>query len=253
MFQAAGQEDVVAPHVQVMLLVGRDAQDIRAAARGLFYSVCPGEPEHVDWEPSDEAAAAAAEKVCDSYVTLTVLFLSVQQFAENLRQSTHFKKRTWQYLASALPPVVLHDIPWDMDISDSEWGPFCQRCQQVCGGMGGCRQGGGGAGGCWSTVDQLGRQKRGSIARSEPVLTRCGPPSGRKSHEHGHTWPQSALKKKNKAPKKALVIAQNADICLTSSVPIYGLDVVCRNKMLIQGTPAEVPSSPTLSISLGVY
>ena len=29
--------------------------------------------------------------------------LAVQQFAENLRQSAHFKLRTWQYLAAALP------------------------------------------------------------------------------------------------------------------------------------------------------
>ena len=68
-----------------------------------------------------------------SYVALTVLFLTVQQFAENLRQSMHFKMRTWQYLAAALPDLQRgEDLQWDMLSNNSAWAPFFTRCRNVC-------------------------------------------------------------------------------------------------------------------------
>ena len=100
--------------------------DLSRAARDLFYIICPGEAEHVEWKPPDTEVAAS-----DTYVALTVLYLTVQQFAENLRQAAHFKKRTWQYLAAAMPTVPLKDYPSDTNLRAEGWDPFCQRCHQV--------------------------------------------------------------------------------------------------------------------------
>ena len=56
-----------------------------------------------------------------------MLFLAVQQFCENLRQSGIFKKRTWQYLAAALPTVD----PNALDGSKAPWVGFRRRCVGV--------------------------------------------------------------------------------------------------------------------------
>ena len=66
-----------------------------------------------------------------SYVAYTVLFLAVQQFAENLRQSAHFKKRTWQYLGVAIPNIHLEGVRFEMHPSNAAWATFCGRCQEV--------------------------------------------------------------------------------------------------------------------------
>ena len=95
------------------------------AARGLFSTVCPSDPSAYLWAPR-------ASDVPPRFVhaTYAVLFLVVQQFAENLRQSGHFKKRTWQYLACALPSAFDFD-PRVPDWNALCWGDFRSRCEEV--------------------------------------------------------------------------------------------------------------------------
>ena len=76
--------------------------DLHVAAKALFYAMCPGGPGTLWWTPPP-FGPDGPEAELYSYVTYTVLFLAVQQFAENLRQSTNFKMRTWQYLAASFP------------------------------------------------------------------------------------------------------------------------------------------------------
>ena len=102
-----------------------DAEAVGQACTHLFRLVCPADVALAEWAPAD-LHTGDGPKYYD-YAALTVLFLAVQQFCENLRQSGHFKKRTWQYLAAALPQFH----PRDLDSSDPRWAPFRQRCGGV--------------------------------------------------------------------------------------------------------------------------
>ena len=61
--------------------------EIGVAARALFYAICPVDPEVIFWDPPHPNLGELNEEFYN-YATYTVLFLTVQQFVENMRQAT---------------------------------------------------------------------------------------------------------------------------------------------------------------------
>ena len=103
------------------------ARALDAAAEWLFRLQCPADPGADDWAPRALRGDGAPPASRD-YATYAVLFLAVQQFAENLRQSGHFKRRTWQYLAAALPDF---DPEAPLDAAAPAFCEFQHRCRGV--------------------------------------------------------------------------------------------------------------------------
>ena len=107
--------------------------ELEGAARALLVAMCPG--DGVAWDPpppTDEGAEEFAGTEYFDHVQYAVLFLAVQQFAENLRQSAAFKKRAWQYLGAALPGACVPGARWDLEPASVEWAEFRTRCRHVC-------------------------------------------------------------------------------------------------------------------------
>ena len=97
----------------------------------LFVVMCPTDDPTSDSLPSSQEDDGDALEVYFSNIKLTVLYLIVNQFAENLRQAEAFVRRTWQYLASALPDFDPETADWDVGAAAEEWEQFQSRCAHV--------------------------------------------------------------------------------------------------------------------------
>uniref|UniRef100_A0A7S1JEU0 GH16 domain-containing protein n=1 Tax=Eutreptiella gymnastica TaxID=73025 RepID=A0A7S1JEU0_9EUGL len=104
-----------------------DRAAMEQACKRLFQLVCPSDILSGGWVPPD----SLGEHGYYPYVTCTLLFLVVQQYAENMRQAPSFKKRVWQYLASALPDFQAHALDWDSTRAEC-WGDFNCRARSCC-------------------------------------------------------------------------------------------------------------------------